>query len=135
MSDGRFTEMESEIFQLTLVGAGLAMIMDDSVVSLGEVTPASDSHTGARARGGPTFSGGGAWPSWGASPVRTSMRDVRRPSFLSFRYRPRAVVRCGGTEGVLVDHKAVVRHMYLIAPVLSHFGSVSRKPLPPLSID
>ncbi len=35
------------------------------------------------------------------------------------RNRPGAVVRCGGTEGPLVDQKAVVRHTYLIAPVLT----------------
>ncbi len=33
--------------------------------------------------------------------------------------RPGAVVRFGGTEGPLADQKAVVRHTYLIAPVVT----------------
>ncbi len=40
--------------------------------------------------------------------------------------RPGAVVRRGGTEGPLADQKAVVRHTYLIAPVLTHSGHSGR---------
>ena len=57
-------------------------------------------------------------------PVETAVASRRWATTSEFHRlngekRPGAVVRCGGTEGPLADQKAVVRHTYLIAPVLT----------------